>query len=428
MQIKDAILNIFKKDLMGKTGNQTVVLFSSQIIAMVLGVLIGIINTRILGPDGYGILAFFLSLSSFTLLFFRFGLFSATGLLVAEEKAETHERELIGTSVYVAFFVGFLYSIFIFALSFFIDDMFNTNIADTLRIVSILLVFMPLSFMIPQVGRGANKIGTLSLFNIIPKAAYIVGAFLLLYFIQPDPFHFIVLNVVSTIFGIAVVVYLFRPIFKNRKQHLKTIWQKTKDYGFDLYLGQIAGISTYQLDAMFITIFVNTTELGFYSLAMTFTFPMVHFSKALSTSMFKKFVDLDIIPRKIIFYNFIWLIGCLFGLLIFGRLLIQFLYTDAFLPSLPLILPLAFAGLFQGMYQPYNMFLGAKAKGKWLRNGAFALAFFNVQFNIILIPLWGAHGAAVASALSMGVFLSIHIFYYNRYLKDRIKGIQNSSD
>ena len=103
---QNAIFTEFKKDLTGKTGRQTSTLYIAQIIALFLGVFVGIINTRTLGPEGYGILAFFFTITSFTVLFFRFGFFSASGLLIAQAKEERKERELTGASVIVAFFIG----------------------------------------------------------------------------------------------------------------------------------------------------------------------------------------------------------------------------------------------------------------------------------------------------------------------------------
>ena len=79
----NAIFTEFKKDLTGKTGRQTFTLYLTQIIALFLGIFTGIINIRVLGPAGYGILAFFFTITSFTVLFFRFGFFSASGLLIA---------------------------------------------------------------------------------------------------------------------------------------------------------------------------------------------------------------------------------------------------------------------------------------------------------------------------------------------------------
>ena len=411
------IVNQFKKDLKGKTGRQTSTLFFSQIIALFLGVFTGIINTRALGPAGYGILAFFLAITSFTVLFFRFGFFSASGLLIAQSKDERKERELTGASVIVAFFIGVSYSFFILFLSFFVDDIFHTNIGWILRYTSFLLVAMPFSLLIPDVGRGANKIERLSLFNVVPKVVYLLGALMLIKIIQIEPFHFILLSIFSTIISVFVVTYSFHPLFRNIKENLKEIWKKTKEYGIHLYLGQIADQSTYKLDGIFITYFVNTTQLGFYSLAMAITAPMVGLSSALSNSLFKGFVDMDRIPKKVIYYNFLWLAACVAGLTIFGKFIVVLLFTEKFLPAVPLILPLALAGFFQGMYQPYG-FLAAKGKGKWIRNVAYAEAISNIIGNVFLIYFFGAFGAAVASAISKFIHWMILRHYYGRFIRE----------
>lgn len=406
----------FKKDLMGKTGRQTSTLYISQIVALFLGIFIGIINTRVLGPEGYGILAFFLAITSFTVLFFRFGFFSASGLMIAQAKGERKERELTGASVIVAFLIGISYSFFILFLSFFVDDIFNTNIGWILRYTSFMLIALPFTFLVPQVGRGTNKIERMSFFNVIPKVIYLLGALMLLKIIQIEPFHFILLSIFSTIIGVLVVMHSFHPLFNNINENLKEIWKKTKEYGFHLYLGQIADQSTCQLDKIFITYFVNTIQLGFYSLAMAMTAPMVGLSQALSMSLFKGFVDMGRIPKKVIYYNFLWLAACVAGLVIFGKFVVALLFTENFLPSVPLILPLALAGFFRGMYQPYNMFLGAKGKGRWMRNISVTQSIFNMVGNLIFIYYWGAMGAAIASAIATLIAYLGYAYYYRKYI------------
>jgi O-antigen/teichoic acid export membrane protein len=91
------------------------------------------------------------------------------------------------------------------------------------------------------------------------------------------------------------------------------------------------------------------------------------------------------------------------------------LFTDKFLPTVPLILPLALAGLFQGMYQSYNRFLGAKEKGKWMRNISFMQSIFNVTGNFFCIYYWGAMGAAIASMIATLIAYLGHVYYYRKY-------------
>jgi len=405
-----------KKDITGRTGKQTLILYFSQIIGLFLGLFIEIINTRVLGSEGYGILAFFLTIISFTLIFFRFGFFSASGLLIAETEDKEREKELVGASIIIAFLIGILYSLFIFFLSFFVDRIFHTNIGWILKYTFFLLVVFPCTMLIPEISKGMNKIGNISLFNIIPKIIYILGALLLIkVIIQIEPFHFILLYICSIVIGVVVVIYLFRPLFRNLRENLKYIWMKTKKYGFHLYLGQIIDQSTYQLDKIFITYFGNTTQLGFYSLAVAMTAPVVGLSTALSMSLFKKFVHMDRIPKKVIYYNFLWLLSCVVGLIIFKEFIVIYFFTDKFSPVVSLIPPLALAAFFQGMYQPYGMFLGAKGKGEWLRNISMVQAIFNFFGSLILIYYMGTIGAAIASIIAALVFYVGCIYYYKRY-------------
>jgi len=136
-------------------------------------------------------------------------------------------------------------------------------------------------------------------------------------------------------------------------------------------------------------------------------------------SLFKGFVDMERIPKKVIYYNFLWLAACVTGLTIFGKFIVVLLFTEKFLPTVPLILPLALASFFRGMYQPYMMFISAHEKGKWMRNMSFIMSMVNFLGNIILIPIWGAYGAAVASVIGNGSFYFSCLRYYRIYRRQR---------
>jgi len=422
MQLREKagkIIVELKGYVLSKTAKQTLTLYASQILLVILGIVTSSLNTRILGPKDYGILAFFGTITGFTVLFFRFGFFSSIGLLLAQEKDKNKERELIGASILIGLLIGIIYSLFIFISSFFVDSIFKTDINHVLRIFSPILLILPFRMLIPQIGRGTNKIYHLVWFNIIPKSLYIIGvvSILLLRLTQIKVSTLILINLISTLVGVMVISYSFKPLFNNLKGHFKKIWQKNKEYGIHLYWGQIADQSTYKLDGVFISYFVNTTQLGFYSLGGAITSPMVMLSQSLSTSLFKGFIDRDRIPKKVIYYNFLWLAACVAGLAIFGKFIVVLLFTEKFLPTVPLIFPLALAAFFQGMYQPY-VFLAAKGKGKWIRNVAYTEAISNVICNVFLIYFFGAFGAAVASAISKFVHWMMLRHYYGRFIKE----------
>lgn len=396
---------------------QTLSLYSSEIIALILGMFTSIINTRMLGPEGYGILAFFGVITSFTVLFFRFGMFSATGVLLAQCKDELKCRELTGASVVLAIIIGIVYSCFIFFISFFIDGWFNVEIGWILRWSSFMLIALPMTLLVPQIGRGINAIHNISAFNILRPLLYLGGSLLLLFSVKIEPVHLIFLNLITMVITLIVIIHTFHPVFTHLRETIEIIIEKTKEYGFHLYLGQIADQSTQQLNGLLIPLFINTTQLGFFSLGMLITTPISGLSRSLATSLFRDFAQAREIPKKIIYYNAVWLIACVILLNIFGGFMISILFSKDFLPVVPLLLPMSIAIFFQGMYQPYNLFLVVKIKGKEWRDLAIICAIQNLLLNLILIVYFGIFGACFALLASMFTWYISFILEYRNYLR-----------
>jgi O-antigen/teichoic acid export membrane protein len=408
------IPSFWKIDFQNKIVRQTISLYSSELIALFLGICTGVLNTRALGPDGYGILAFFGVVTSFTVLFFRFGIFSAAGVLLAQCKHEMQARELIGASVFLGFVIGIFYSIFIFILSFFIDGWFNVEIGWILRWASLMLVALPMTLLVPQIGRGINAIFSISAFNIIRPLLYLGGSLMILLSVTIEPVHLILLSCASTVIALFFIIHAFHPHFSHLHENIHTIFKKTKEYGFHLYLGQIADQSTQQLNGLLIPLFVNTTQLGFFSLALMITSPIAGMSRSLATSLFRDFAHASKIPKKVIYYNMVWLGSCVIGLNIFGSYIIDLLFSKNFYPASQLILPLSIAIFFQGMCQPYNVFLGAQMYGKELRNISIIVSFIFLIFNLILIPIFDVFGAALALILGYLISFIFQFYYYSK--------------
>jgi len=404
------------------TAKQTISLYFSEIVVILLSVVIGIINTRSLGPEGFGIFALFITITSFTVIFFRFGIFSSASALLAYIKDEQKEKEMVGAIILLTFLIGIIYAIFLFILSFFVDSIFNSNIGWMLRWFSILSIALPYTLVISLIGRGTNQIHAISMYNIIRPLFYIVGALVVLSVVTISQSDFILLYLISVNVAVIISLYYFRPKFTHLKENVSAIFKKTKEYGLDLYIGQIADQGTTQLISLLIPIFVNSTELGFFTLATYITGPMSTFSRSLSVTRFKHFAHSEGISRKIIFYNAIWLTFCVFILFLFGSLIINTFFGNQFSPAITLLLPLSIAGFFAGMYQPYNLFLSVKMKGKWLRNMSFIMSVVSILGCILVIPKYGTVGAAMVTICANGTFFLTCLFYYYKYLKEVSNG------
>jgi len=400
-----------------KTAKQTGVLYGSQILAMALGLITAPVVTRVLGPEKYGIFAFLLAVISFISLFFEFGFFSAGARLLAVSKDKKKDQELIGALILITFGISLSFFLTLFIFSFFIDSIFHTTAGNILRTISILGAIFPFQYMLQQICQGTNEIRKMAIANVVPKLWYLAWLLIVVSFFKLDIFTVLALNLTGIIVAVVLIIWNLKPRFDYLKENLSSIWKETKEYGFHVYCGRVVAVSTYQLDKIFISYFMNTLWVGFYNLAMVITSPMALLSRALSTSLFKKFANRDKIPGKVILFNFLWLAGCVIGLTLLGKFIVIFLFSYKYSPVVPLILPLAVAGFFQGMYQPYNVFLATHREGKRLRNVASTIAGINVIGNIALIPFLGALGAAYASLISMAIAFIAYYFIYIKTVK-----------
>lgn len=400
-----------------RLARQTSVLFSSQILLLGMAVLTGVINSRYLGPAGYGIYSFVSAVIAFLAIFFGFGLTSAGARIIALASNKKEECEIAGSLIIAGLFIALVFSATVFMSSFFIDRLFRTNINRILMLISLISGVLPFQLVIDQLYRGCNRINELAFFDLFPRVWYLASVLIVILFSSLTPLTALFLSLGGILIACLIAVKRLHPVFRNTKENLQLLLKETKEYGFHVYLGRIADTSTYKLDNMFIASFVNTTYVGFYTLATTLVSPMSKLSSSMSISLFKDFTKAERIHNIVIMFNLAWLLFCIVFLGLLGKLIVVTLFSEKFLPMVPLILPLAIAGFFQAMYTPFNMFLAAHRKGKELRFIAFTEAIFNLIGNFILIYYYGAMGAAVASAIAKGIELALNLHFYIRAIK-----------
>ena len=167
-----------------------------------------------LGPEGTGSSHFSGAITGFTVLFFPVWLFqcrpeSCLRSVRMTLKAGNSPVHQLFSHLLSVFFIR----CFIFFISFYVDTWFHVEIGWILRWASFMLVALPMTLLIPQIGRGMNAIHRLSIFNILQPLLYLGGAFLLLFSVKIEPVHLILLNMITTVIAIFVVIYTFHPLF-----------------------------------------------------------------------------------------------------------------------------------------------------------------------------------------------------------------------
>lgn len=408
-------INLFN---LTKTAKQTIALYSAQIGAMLFGVLFTIVNTRLLTKFEFGTLNFYIQILTFVALIFEFGYFAAGSRLIALEKDFNRERELIGTLYILGTIISLAYIFVLLIISFFVDDLFKSNVKLLILIGLIPSLAFPFQFLIQLIFQGSNEVLKLSLYTLLPRLLYFVFigiAYLLNYFnLITTSFLYVFSFFIATI----VTIILSKPSLKNFKINLKEIIKETKEYGFKVYIGRVTGMLGYQSNVLLIQFFAKEIEVANYSLINFFTTPISIFSRSLCTSLFKGFAYQDKIPSRVFKINFIWLISISIIYLLIGGFVLEILFSKKYSEAIPLILPMVIANFFMGAFQPYNYFLAVKGKGDQLLKIATSFSIYTIILNLILIPKYYAMGAALANLISILINFIFHYFYYWKTIKE----------
>ena len=397
-----------------KAARQTAVLFSAQVINVLLGVAVTSQNARALSVEEYGVFSFVLVVIIFVAWFFDFGLFAAGSRIVALAKEKYEERKIIGTLIVLCFVLGIGLSLFLLILSFFIDSLFHSNIAGLLLALSPLVAVFPFQTMFVAVLRGSNDISKLASYTILPRLLYLGAIFVAMKVSGLTLSLTLLLNVTTLIAATVLIAIAARPIFRGWRDQVGKILSETKQYGLHIYSGTLVDNLTFGSDKLLITYFLGTVAVGFYSVAQTLTMPISLLSRSLATSVFKDFTVNDRIPLKLNFMNFLWLLGAGTGLVLLGDVLIEGIFTSKYLNAMAVVPLLTVSAIFTGLNQLYHSFLMAHRQGQYVRNMSIASSSVNVIGNVVLIQQFGLKGAAFSAVLTYVLNYVMNLYYYQK--------------
>lgn len=394
---------------------QVLSLYVSMVLTLIVGIGVSVFNTRFLEPQQFGDYKFLQNLFSFIVLFFTIGFFNTGSYLLAQKENEYTSRALTGSILNLAAKISIVFILSLVGISFFQGKIFNNDLGRYIRIFSPFLFVYPLQLCITSILQGTNRIFELSAFGLLPPLLYISVAMAVNYFASFSLFSALLIQFITfSIVIIAVVIYI-KPSFKNTKHHLEKIFETNTSYGFPIYIGTIVSVASAQLGGLSVAFFVNTVSVGYFSLAVTITAPLMMIPSVVGTTFFKEFANTALIPKNIIIATVIMSACSLFGFFVIIKWVVITLYSDEYLPVVSLCYLLSAGCVCHGFGDFVNRFLGAHGQGKSLRNSAMVVGTINILGYIFLVKQFGITGAALTRLSADAVYLCMMIFHYQKY-------------
>ena len=163
-----------------------------------------------------------------------------------------------------------------------------------------------------------------------------------------------------------------------------------------------------QTDKFMLKQMLDETSVGYYSLASTVNLMWVFVLQAIIDSMYPTIMNLygkdkKTFERKnrqlyaIVIYVSMMAAVCF---VIFAPLVIRILYGEAYLPAVGPLRIITWYTIFSYLGVARNAWIVCENKQKYLKYMYLSASFINVGLNYIMIPMWGASGAALASLIT----------------------------
>ncbi|OUR90661.1 hypothetical protein A9Q87_11935 [Flavobacteriales bacterium 34_180_T64] len=400
------------------TINKILTLYGSSFIAIGLGFAISVFNTRVLGKEAFGDFKFIETVFRFLASIVSVGVFISITRMLAIAKTKIYKHKLIGFFVISLAVAGLIGIVLLIIFSYLEPIWFSNNLGHIFRKYAFLIFAILGSIALREILKGLNKIYILSVLNTIPAVTYLIIA----YFYNLNNALYLE-DILLLLYGlqfiyILIIIFKLKPKLNIKKSLVREVFHENKVNGRPIYYGSLAGVATAQIVGFSLSYYIDNTQVGFFTLALTVCSPLIMIPSVLGTVFFKKFANFDFIPKKVIIFS---ILATVFALGIFYLLIDKIFllfYSEDFSPVIGISKVLIFSFLLHGLGDLINRFLGAKGKGKLLRNSAFMVGIVNVLGYTILVNYFGVNGAIITKTLASVTYLFMMYYYYSKFTKE----------
>ncbi len=394
-----------------------------RIAQSVIQLVIGMISARYLGPSNYGLINYAASIVAFALPVMRLG-FNST-LVHDFVEAPNREGKILGT----ALTLNVLSSLFcILGVSGVVSVL---NAGDKTTILVCILYSFSLVFSALEMIQYWFQYKLKSKYSsIVMLLAYVLVSLYKIFLLitGKSVYWFALVNCFDyAIISISLLIIYFK-IGKTKLSFsfsvAKAMLSKSKHY----MLSGIMVVAFQTTDHVMLLNMINKKENGYYTAAITaagvvqFVYTAIIDSYRPLILSNKKENNADYNKNISSLYSIIIYLSLAQSLafFVFAKPIITVLYGSSYMPSVSVIRVLVWYLAFSYMGMVRNVWILAEQKQKYLWIINLSGAVFNVVINSILIPFYGAVGAAVAS-LATQIFINFILGFIMKPIRQNNK-------
>lgn len=427
VDIKKSISDFRDKCMTNKHLRQSVTLMLWNFMSLPLTFVTNIVITRYIGATAYGDYLYVQRVFDFVYIILGFGVLQSINraVLLAKDKGEQEMREYYGSGYLCLLVIYTIICISLYAFTFISPNIREKGLVEImLCVIPFCLVHYTATYF-EQVLPASNKINDLIIQRYIPRIGLFVLSLALYLVVNKVDLGVSPLVVVWSLFwGTQILTYLYvfkriKPSFANAKSKIRDIIKIDKEFGIQVYFGNLFSTAFTALMPIFLSYFgEDNAGVGFYSLSLMLSQPLSFIPVVVAISHYQKFADYKAIPRKLMMTTFLISGAAMLFLWIIVAPFINIFYTPDFSPVIYLTIISSVGTLLYGISDFFSRYLMAQGRGKPLRNSSSIVGFTTLAMSIALIPRIHETGAAITHVAAGFVYFFIIVFYYRECVKE----------
>ena len=397
-------------------------LIGGKVAQMLLSLVVGLLTARYLGPANYGLISY---ASAYTAFFATFSVLGINSILVKELiDSPEREGEIIGTSIGLRAVSSFLSALAIISISFVIDRHEPTTlwVVGLSSLGLIFHIFEVINFWFQA--KLQSKVT--AIVSLIAYALTSVYKILLLILGKNVKWFAFAASVDYICIGILLMVAYWKYGGKRFSFSIscgKRMLSKSWHFILPGLMVAVYG----QTDKIMLKQMMTETDVGYYATAVSLCNIWCFVLSAIIDSIYPSIMEANntddrlFVKRNKQLYAIVFYISVFVSLCftVFAELAVFLLYGKVYLPAAMPLRIITWYTAFSYLGVARNAWIICKEKQKYLLPVYIAAACSNVLLNLILIPLWGVSGAALASLMAQIITIMAVPFF--------IKGLRENS-
>jgi O-antigen/teichoic acid export membrane protein len=209
----------------------------------------------------------------------------------------------------------------------------------------------------------------------------------------------------------AIALFLYISYRRHGGPKLRFSWRKSRSIlkvSYNYILSTFMIVLYGQTDKLMIKQIIGGAEVGYYATAVAICSMWTFVLQAIIDSLYPTILrlknenQLAYEKKNRQLYAIVFYVSCAvsLGFLLLGDFVVNLLYGAEFLPASDVLKVVTWYTAFSYLGVARNAWIVSEGKQKYLKYMYACAAGINIALNSVMIPIWGAVGAAIASLIT----------------------------